>query len=423
MFASRWLQGRKGELDDNTYKDYRWRLVNHLLPFFAERPVGEIDIKAVDDYRIAKVAERDRVKEATAVGVDVRDYDGRKIRPPSNDSINKTLMLLAAVLDVAIDHGLLTSNPARGKRRRLKVTRPRRPFLESDEIRSLLGAAEDLDRERNRASEKALEVRRLRDEEGLTYPQIARRMQIAISTAHYLHGRATREYREPVLLRRTVVATLIGAGLRVSELCDLVWRDVNLQHGRIRIADAKTEAGMREIRLTWCMEELTAYRTSLTVVEADRPVFPTARGKARDRKNVCERIVRKAAARADELRLGQGLSPLPSGVTPHALRCTYISLLLEAGYSLRYVMAQVGHEDESTTMRIYARVLNRRSRAAEDQAFDRLVDDAAADGAPASATDADSNWGHHDFQGSARKSQTSRNACVHGGSGGRSARG
>jgi integrase len=51
--------------------------------------------------------------------------------------------------------------------------------------------------------------------------------------------------------------------------------------------------------------------------------------------------------------------------------------LLEAGYSLRYVMGQVGHEDESTTLRIYARVLKRRARTELDAAFDRLLDEEA----------------------------------------------
>ena len=74
----------------------------------------------------------------------------------------------------------------------------------------------------------------------------------------------------------------------------------------------------------------------------------------------------EAASLADEARLAQGRGPLPGGVIPHALRCTYISLLLEAGYSLPYVMDQVGHEDESTTLRIYARVLKCRQRLTSD---------------------------------------------------------
>ena len=91
-------------------------------------------------------------------------------------------------------------------------------------------------------------------------------------------------------------------------------------------------------------------------------MFATSAGKRRDRKNVCDRIVKRAVQDADALREQRRLPPLPAGVTPHALRCTCISMLLEAGYPLMYVMDQVGHEDESTTIRIYARVLKRRSR-------------------------------------------------------------
>jgi integrase len=74
--------------------------------------------------------------------------------------------------------------------------------------------------------------------------------------------------------------------------------------------------------------------------------------------------VKKAARRADALRAAAGAAPLPAGITPHALRCTYISLLLESGHPLPYVMAQVGHADESTTLQIYARVIKRRPREA-----------------------------------------------------------
>jgi integrase len=53
--------------------------------------------------------------------------------------------------------------------------------------------------------------------------------------------------------------------------------------------------------------------------------------------------------------------PLPS-VTPRTLRRTYISLMLEAGAPLHYVMSQVGHEDSKTTLEIYAHVQKRISR-------------------------------------------------------------
>jgi hypothetical protein len=47
VFASEYLAARKPELDENTYKDYRWRLVCHLLPFFAKDRVSTIDVHSI----------------------------------------------------------------------------------------------------------------------------------------------------------------------------------------------------------------------------------------------------------------------------------------------------------------------------------------------------------------------------------------
>lgn len=374
-YATSYLAGRRGELRANTYADYTWRLVCHLLPFFADHEVGAIDIRLVDRYRQHKIAEREQVKALEGGRNAVRDSRGQRVRPLSNESINKTLALLATILDVAIDHGLLVSNPARGRRRRLKAARPRRPFLEKDEVKSLLVAAEQLDRRPGRAGAKADQVRVLR-EAGSTYAEIGAAVGVSLSHAHYLYGRATQECPEPVLVRRAIVATLVGAGLRVTELCELRWRDVDLKHGRIAVRDAKTPAGLREVRITpWLLAELDAHRARLRAVGRDTgaasPTFPTSAGGFRDRKNVCDRVVKKCVVLADQMREAASDPSIPEGITPHALRCTYISLLLEAGAPLPYVMAQVGHSDESTTLGIYARVLTRQSRASLDGAFDQ----------------------------------------------------
>jgi hypothetical protein len=61
-------------------------------------------------------------------------------------------------------------------------------------------------------------------------------------------------------------------------------------------------------------------------------------------------------------------------VSPHALRRTYyISLLIEAGAPLPYVMRQVGHEDSRTTLEAYAQVQQRLSRQQVHPAFDDLL--------------------------------------------------
>ena len=59
-------------------------------------------------------------------------------------------------------------------------------------------------------------------------------------------------------------------------------------------------------------------------------------------------------------------------MTPHTLRHTFISFLLEAGASPRYVMGQVGHADPKTTLRIYAHVL-KRDRSGVGKALDELI--------------------------------------------------
>ena len=80
-------------------------------------------------------------------------------------------------------------------------------------------------------------------------------------------------------------------------------------------------------------------------------------------------------SRVNEIRTERGIAPLPK-ITPHALRRTYTSLMLEAGAPLPYVMDQVGHADSKTTLEIYAQVQKRISRKDVHAAFDRLLNGA-----------------------------------------------
>jgi hypothetical protein len=92
------------------------------------------------------------------------------LRALGNDSINKTLRTLAAVLDEAEDHGWIARNVARGRRMREPVQRRKGDTLHPDEFLSLLAAAESLDTQRHspRPLERAQEIRRLRDEKHMT---------------------------------------------------------------------------------------------------------------------------------------------------------------------------------------------------------------------------------------------------------------
>jgi integrase len=112
-------------------------------------------VAEVDRYRQQKVREAAEIAAAAQNGTPMmvayvdrrgRSYR-RRARALSARSINMHLDLLAQILPVAVDHGRLPSNPAVGKRRRLKASRPRPVHLDSaEQIAILLEAAGQLDR-------------------------------------------------------------------------------------------------------------------------------------------------------------------------------------------------------------------------------------------------------------------------------------
>lgn len=258
---------------------------------------------------------RHRLTEITVREVD--RYRQQKVREGklSATYINATLTRLAQILEVAVEYELIPRNPASGKRRRLKAAKPRPVHLDSaEQIAAMLDAARELD---------AANVARTRG-------------------------------------RRALVATLVFAGLRVSEACALRWRDVDLAAGRLTVGRAKTDAGMRDVDLLPVLrDELLAYRAERVRAGADDPVFTTATGKPRSKDNVRQRVMAPVVKRADELLAKRELQPLPQGVTAHKLRHTFASVLIARGEDPAYVMAQLGHADPKFTLRVYTHAMRR----------------------------------------------------------------
>ena len=290
-FSSDWFEASKGEWRDKTRQDYAWALSYHLLPFFKRHRLSQITIAEVDRYRAAKV----------------------KQGKLSATSINKTLTRLAQILEVAVEYGLIERNPARGKRRRLKATKPAPVWLDSaEQIGALLSAAGELDRER-----------------GTGTP------------------------------RRAILSTLALAGLRLGELIDLRWRDVNLADGRITVRASKTDAGVRHIDLLPALrDELAALRANVKPGSGER-VFPTAAGSALDPWNIRHRVLAPAVKLANERLEADGATPLPDGLSPHKLRHTFASLLVALGTDPGAVMDQLGHTDAAFTFRVYRHGMRR----------------------------------------------------------------
>jgi integrase len=85
------------------------------------------------------------------------------------------------------------------------------------------------------------------------------------------------------VMHRTLVATLILAGLRIGELIALTWRDVDLVRGKLKIEDAKTDAGQRNIDITPdLLDLLKVHKATSSFPGAAELVFPTSTGRPRE---------------------------------------------------------------------------------------------------------------------------------------------
>jgi integrase len=391
QYASAWLQAKREgaigdrSIDANTEADYRWRLARHLLPFFARYGLDEIDGALCQEFKATKLREASELREAIAAGADLRDERGRRVRPLGPASIRKLIDCLASILDEAVEDGHIDRNPARGRRMRLRVPKPARTFLEMDELVALTDAAAQQDpatagslRSAPQPGTTAAKVAE-RLASRMRPAEIAKNLGLAKSTVSYHARRLGIEGRQEYVGRRAVVATLGGAGLRASELCDVRLREVRLhdpQGARLRIPDAKTEAGIREVQLSPdLVDELLGHIEHLRAAGfptgPDGFLFPNVRGGRMSRQRVNE-IVRDAARLATERFVERGLPPLPN-TTPHSLRRTYISIALLANqFDVMWVMSQVGHADSKMTTDVYAQ-LQQRAQRDHGQALDALV--------------------------------------------------
>jgi integrase len=305
LLASEYVERRRREVDERTAEQWRWALSLHLLPHFAALRPSEITVGRVKAYMAAKQAEREEREQAIAAWRR-RSPDKRGRMPArglSNASINKTLKVLAQVLDEAVDEGYVTENVARGKKRRLKAARPRRTWLELHEVQALLAAAGD---------------------------------------------------------QRALLAAMVLTGLRVSELTALRWRDVDLAGGKLHVADAKTDAGVRDVDLSpMLLDELKVHKADSRYPRPSDLVFATGRGTRRNRSNITRQILQPAIDRANAALTAEG-RPTVEGVTNHSLRRTFCALLYEAGASPAYVMQQMGHTDASLALEVYSKVMERK---------------------------------------------------------------
>ena len=176
-------------------------------------------------------------------------------------------------------------------------------------------------------------------------------------------AKASTRSRAEFLCRRdiAVLETIYSCGLRISELCGLLASDMDWNQRLVRVRGKGKkerlipigETALRAIQNHWNLLPHTP--------GGESPVF------------LCgPRKLKAVSARDLQLRLKKylALAGLDPALTPHKLRHSYATHLLDAGADLRSVQELLGHAHLVTTQ-VYTHLTTERLKRAYDQAHPR----------------------------------------------------
>ena len=201
---------------------------------------------------------------------------------------------------------------------------------------------------------------------GLKVPKLDRPLPLVLKAADVAALCELPPLDDPVGVRdRAILELLYGSGLRVAELCGLDLEDLDLASGTMRVM----RKGRKERLLPMSgpgRRSVAAYlqearpqlleRTKSSGVEP--ALFINARGGRLGPRSV--RSLLEKYLRADGMR----------HASPHALRHSFATHMLDGGADLRSVQELLGHDSLATTQ-IYTHVSNERLRAVYEQTHPR----------------------------------------------------
>jgi integrase len=289
----------------STEKDYRSILDNHVLPAFGNKPVTEIKRMMIKKFLMGKVK---------------ADF--------ASSTVSHMKCCISGTLNVAVDDGVLTANPAHrlGKIFKKKKAHGEIHPYSKDELASLLES-----------------------------------FQTHFS-GHY-----------PMAL------TLARTGMRLGEALALQWDDIDFEgrfitvkrtFSRGKIGTPKNGKRRRvdmSRQLTRVLKDTKHQRKLETINKGwgkvPKWVFVNSAGNPLDINGWRRRVFYKAIDKADLRK-----------IRVHDIRHTYASLLIQAGESLAYVRDQLGHHSISVTVDIYGHLTPGGNKAAVDRLDDPSPD-------------------------------------------------
>lgn len=162
---------------------------------------------------------------------------------------------------------------------------------------------------------------------------------------------------------RAILEVMYATGLRVSELIGLQLKDLHLSMGLLQTTgkgDKERIVPLGDLAIQWIETYLEEARPFLTRKHPEEShLFVNNHGKQLSRQGIWKNlkaVVRKAG--------------ITKNVTPHTLRHSFATHLLENGADLRTVQELLGHADISTTQ-IYTHITKKRMTEVYKQHFPR----------------------------------------------------
>jgi integrase/recombinase XerD len=159
-----------------------------------------------------------------------------------------------------------------------------------------------------------------------------------------------------------VVELLYAVGLRISELTALDIKNVNFDNSTIRVFGKGSKERVVPVydpAMDALAEYLTFGRSKLGRFQDEDAMFLNARGRRITRQGLWLQLKKIAVACGIVRR-----------VTPHMLRHSFASHLLNGGASLRHVQELLGHENIATTQ-IYTHLTSEHVRREYEAAHPR----------------------------------------------------
>lgn len=199
--------------------------------------------------------------------------------------------------------------------------------------------------------------------QGVIRPRIPRSLPKPLTVDQVAALLAAPGAAEPPALRDTaILEVLYGAGLRISELVALDVDDLDLEEGSVRVVgkgDKERVVPLGRYAVRAVGSYLARGRPTLARSRSGAALFLNQRGGRLTRQGATN-IIQTAARRAG----------IRARVTPHVLRHSFATHMLEGGADVRVVQELLGHASVATTQ-IYTLVTEDRLREVYDEAHPR----------------------------------------------------